>query len=226
MQRPVETVDQLSMKNNTNTTAPQKLIVAGPSLGNEAPAQLVVHAAGCADLKRGYLRGAQKYSGTYGTVRELVEDWYGPAAGSFYEEAGYDDPETAWKNYVDEFHLAPCVHLAGTAKATKATATAKAKAPGDADLAKAHAAVVKVRATLATAREALAAATTPAAKTKATTKVERARESLATAMATRQQAMRTYRAAGGRVVDMQRICEFSSSGATLFAMHGSKTPNA
>lgn len=111
-----------------------------------------------------------------------------------------------------------------TTKTTKKAAAAKAQGPSDADLAKTHAAVLKARATLATAREALAAATTPAAKTKATTKIERARETLAAAMDRRQQAMRTYRAAGGRVVDMQRICEFSSSGATLFAMNGSKTP--
>jgi len=109
---------------------------------------------------------------------------------------------------------------------TATTKTTKAKGPNDAELAKAHAAVTKARTALATARDAKAEATTPATKTKAATKVERAREALATAMDRRQAAMRTYRAAGGRVVDMQRICEFSSSGATLFAMHGSKTPGA
>jgi hypothetical protein len=53
-----------------------------------------------------------------------------------------------------------------------------------------------------------------------------ARGQLAFAMAQRQQAMRAARAAGLKVVEIQALTGLSSSGATLFAMNGGKTPHA
>jgi hypothetical protein len=82
--------------------------IVGPNLPNEAGATFVVHAAGCRDLHRGFCIGAQQWTIDATCVRDVAEDLYGPDAGSFYEEAGYDDPETAWENYVDEFRFYPC----------------------------------------------------------------------------------------------------------------------
>lgn len=88
------------------------LTILGPNLPAEAPGYLVVHAVGCRDLSRGWARYVDRCHEEHDTVRSLVEEWYGPDAGSFYEEAGYEDPETAWEHYVNEFHLMPCcAHL-------------------------------------------------------------------------------------------------------------------
>lgn len=86
-----------------------KLTILGPNLPAEAPATFVVHKAGCRDLKRGYATWADKSTEDHETLRALVESFYGPPAGSFYEEHWGDDiPEDPWLDYADEFHLMPC----------------------------------------------------------------------------------------------------------------------
>ena len=115
-----------------------------------------------------------------------------------------------------------------TKATTKATpAKAKAGAPSHTAMAKAHKAVVVARTKRDAANVALANAATPAAKAKATHNVITARENLSAAMANRVVEMRRFREAGGMVKTIQEVCEFSSSGAALFAVNGgSKTPYA
>jgi hypothetical protein len=72
-----------------------------------------VHKPGCADTKRGRYRHPfveEPWVIDVASVKELVEEHYGPQAGSFYEESGKaaDDPE-AWRDYVGEFQIFPCV---------------------------------------------------------------------------------------------------------------------
>jgi hypothetical protein len=86
-----------------------QLTICGPNLpGNMAT--FVVHRAGCRDLDRYPLNRATRSTEEHETVRSVVESFYGPEAGSFYEEHFGDDiPENAWEDYADEFHFAPCV---------------------------------------------------------------------------------------------------------------------
>lgn len=75
-----------------------------------------VHAAGCADLKRGEYRtlvGQDVENYTEATsLKDLVDAEYGPDAGSFYEESGLDaDDPNAWRGYVAEFKVFPCIDL-------------------------------------------------------------------------------------------------------------------
>lgn len=87
------------------------LTIVGPNLIDQSKGTFHVHKAHCADLNKRIYAANRRYemhNETHDTVRSLVESYYGPSAGSFYEEAGYDDPETAWEHYVGEFWLAPC----------------------------------------------------------------------------------------------------------------------
>lgn len=74
-----------------------------------------VHAAGCDDLRRGEYQNLTQDVEDYTeltSVKELVDGEYGPGAGSFYEEAGLDaDDPNAWRGYVTEFKLFPCIDL-------------------------------------------------------------------------------------------------------------------
>ena len=72
-----------------------------------------IHKPGCADTKRGQYRGflvEEPWVFEADSIKGIVEDHYGPQAGSFYEESGYaaDDPE-AWRSYLGEFTIFPCV---------------------------------------------------------------------------------------------------------------------
>lgn len=74
-----------------------------------------VHAAGCHDLGKAKYRPlfiTSQWTIDAATQKEVVEDVYGPDAGSFYEEYGLDpaDP-TNWLHYRGEFHFYPCVNL-------------------------------------------------------------------------------------------------------------------
>ena len=90
-----------------NTTPTTDLTIVRVS---DAKGEFHVHAAGCADLKRRPYTGrsAEVYHESHASVREVIDSFYGPAAGSFYEEAGYDNADEAWPNYVSEFWFAPC----------------------------------------------------------------------------------------------------------------------
>ncbi len=72
-----------------------------------------VHRPGCADTKRGVYAGPwvdEPWVIDVTSLKHLVEEHYGPQAGSFYEESGYaaDDPD-AWRDYAGEFRVFPCV---------------------------------------------------------------------------------------------------------------------
>lgn len=90
-----------------------KLTIVGPNIPQNTHETLHVHKAGCADLKRGVYRAVspyEKHDEEHDSVESLVEEWYGPNGGSFYEEAfGEDIPADAWTHYESEFWIAPCV---------------------------------------------------------------------------------------------------------------------
>lgn len=89
--------------------------IVGPNLPASAPADLLVHAAGCADLHRGHCRGQEQWTIEATSIHAVVDAVYGPDAGSFYEEsATLVDGEwvpAPWTDYEGEFHFAPCVDL-------------------------------------------------------------------------------------------------------------------
>jgi len=74
-----------------------------------------VHRTGCADLRKPKYRpyaADSMYDEQFATFKEVVESFYGPDAGSFYTDAGYDpaDPEV-WREYSGEFKVFPCITL-------------------------------------------------------------------------------------------------------------------
>lgn len=72
---------------------------------------LAVHKHNCRDTAR--IHPADRYEVEADTVRDIVDDTYGPKAGGFYEEAGYipgtPEYDRAWEQYVGEFRFMPCV---------------------------------------------------------------------------------------------------------------------
>lgn len=98
----------------------QTVTIVGPNLPASAPADLIVHAAGCADLKRGVCKATAPWRPDHWTIEadsihDVVDAIYGPAAGSFYEEAATlvngEWVPAPWTEYIGEFHFAPCVDL-------------------------------------------------------------------------------------------------------------------
>jgi hypothetical protein len=74
---------------------------------------LAIHKAGCSDTRR--IKNDSKWNLDIASVRDVVEDTYGPAAGSFYAETGLPegDPNN-WQEFRSEFVIAPCVSLPET----------------------------------------------------------------------------------------------------------------
>lgn len=70
---------------------------------------LTVHHAACADLQKAANLMADRWGLEADTLREVVEDTYGPQAGSFYAEQGFsaDDPD-AWESFAGEFRVMGC----------------------------------------------------------------------------------------------------------------------
>jgi len=98
----------------------QLLTILGPNLRRPLcdKGEIHIHAAGCADLKRGgyqHVHSSDQCDEEHDSIKSVVESFFGPAAGGFYEESGcYETPEqyaAAWKDYLGEFYFAPCVHL-------------------------------------------------------------------------------------------------------------------
>lgn len=87
----------------TNNTPAQKLTIVGPNLPSEAVATFYVHATGCADLRRGMMRGAEKFRGTYASRFEVEAD--------VYDFAPAESPDYTLGDYQSEFHFAPCVEI-------------------------------------------------------------------------------------------------------------------
>jgi hypothetical protein len=73
----------------------------------------LIHKEGCRDTTRAALLGDQVWNVEADTMKGIVNDSYGPEAGSFYEECGYipGTPEfdNAWRDYVHDFRVMPCV---------------------------------------------------------------------------------------------------------------------
>jgi hypothetical protein len=72
--------------------------------------RLHVHKVGCRDLAR--LHPSEKWTVEGSSLRDVVEDTYGPAAGSFYRDAGYvpgtPEYENAWEDFMHDFRVMPC----------------------------------------------------------------------------------------------------------------------
>jgi hypothetical protein len=97
-----------------------QLTILGPNLPGsmQRVANIHVHAAGCADLKRGGCREAiamgEACTEEHASMQTVVESFYGPSAGGFYGESGIPEADwpTAWKDpaqgYLADFHFAPC----------------------------------------------------------------------------------------------------------------------
>jgi hypothetical protein len=66
-----------------------------------------VHKPGCNHTNRqAYITGGWEQE--VSTMKELVDAFWGPNAGSFYEEC-WLDPETAWETYMEgNVIIAPC----------------------------------------------------------------------------------------------------------------------
>jgi len=101
--------------------------IVGPNLPRPLNEQgeMHVHQAGCAHLKRRPL--SQCRDGIIqelGSVQAVVESCYGPEAGSFYAENGIPEEDwgTAWREYVGEFHFAPCTSELPEEEPTEPTA--------------------------------------------------------------------------------------------------------
>lgn len=88
------------------------LTIIGPNLLDQSKGAFHVHATGCAHLRRAEyrnLRGGDTgaFIEDHDSVRSVVDSIYGPASGSFYEDADLN-PETAWREYETDFWFAPC----------------------------------------------------------------------------------------------------------------------
>jgi hypothetical protein len=100
------------MDNNTTTETPgyQELTILGPNLPREAKATFHVHAAGCADMKRGWLgRHTARDGGWNMHARCLVD-----VEATVYDFAPDENEDYKLGDYLSEFHFAPCVHLPET----------------------------------------------------------------------------------------------------------------
>lgn len=89
-----------------------QLTIVGPNLIDQSKGTFHVHTKGCADLRKGQYRMLSRDAFSneeHESVQSVVESFYGPDAGSFYEESFGDDiPEDAWKHYEGDFWFAPC----------------------------------------------------------------------------------------------------------------------
>lgn len=83
----------------------QRLTIVGPNLPAQAKAPFHVHAAGCTDLKRGWIRSyAAEAWDMDASSRYDVE-------ASVYDFAADEDPHYSLGDYQSEFWFAPCVTL-------------------------------------------------------------------------------------------------------------------
>jgi hypothetical protein len=81
----------------------QTVTVIGPNLRDQSKGSFHVHAAGCADIKRSARRDPEFENGwdiDAENLTEVVDAVYPP------EDFGCESGE-----YLDEFHIAPCVKL-------------------------------------------------------------------------------------------------------------------
>lgn len=83
--------------------------VVGPNLPDQSQGDMHVHAAGCADLKRGQLRNhAERWTVEVDSVQAVVEAIY----SDMIAECDPDEPYGTWVDYEADLHFAPCTdHL-------------------------------------------------------------------------------------------------------------------
>jgi hypothetical protein len=78
------------------------------TIADDTRGGLQIHKHNCRDTAR----VDHKWDVESGDLRGIVEDTYGPAAGSFYEEAGYTpgtpEYDRAWQDYTHDFRVMPC----------------------------------------------------------------------------------------------------------------------
>lgn len=90
------------------------VVIVGPNLPREAKATFHVHAAGCADLKRGWIarHAAGERPVRCASEQDVVEYVYADMI---------DESDAAWSDYASEFHYAPCVTFANPDEALTPT---------------------------------------------------------------------------------------------------------
>jgi hypothetical protein len=88
----------------TDTTT-QQLTIVGPNLPSQAKATFHVHAAGCADLSRGWIAryARDAWTGTFDSLLAVEAE--------VFDFAADENPDYVLGDYLDEFHFAPCVTL-------------------------------------------------------------------------------------------------------------------
>lgn len=72
--------------------------------------EFLVHRAGCADVQKavnGARWEARLFHEQHDSQRSVVDRFYGPQAGSYYDETD-GDPELAWQDYATRFKFLPC----------------------------------------------------------------------------------------------------------------------
>ena len=91
----------------------QHVNIIGPNLPDQSKGQFHVHAAGCRDGKR-----LEALAGPYaGWVAECVDrsqvvvNVYADIIDENIDEGVYADTEDAVRDYMHEFHFAPCVEI-------------------------------------------------------------------------------------------------------------------
>lgn len=88
----------------TNTTEPRtfQVAVVGPNLPSQAKATFHVHAAGCADLQRGWIA---RYVDGFTFHVSCAHD----VEAVIYDFAPDETPGYKLGDFLDEFHFAPCL---------------------------------------------------------------------------------------------------------------------
>jgi len=83
----------------------QRLTIVGPNLPSQANATFHVHAAGCADLKRGWIARYAR------DAWDMNADYLVDVEADVYDFVPDENPDYTLGDYLDDFHFAPCVHL-------------------------------------------------------------------------------------------------------------------
>jgi len=92
-------------------TDSQRLTVVGPNLPREARATFHVHAEGCDDLRRGWIRPYAAYAGTGGEGWTAEYDSLLAVEADVYDFAPAENEDYTLGDWQSEFHFAPCVTL-------------------------------------------------------------------------------------------------------------------
>jgi len=95
----------------TQNPTTQTLTIVGPNLPDQAKAEFHVHAAGCKDLKRGWLGQAYLRELVHGPSYDIEATCLLDVESTVYYFAPAENEDYTLGDYQGEFHFAPCVHL-------------------------------------------------------------------------------------------------------------------